>query len=312
MIFDKLLFAMRQVLVAIPCDYDPELSLERSIKGSILCALEQNTYDEVILLELKPWKLNVVSTQQFIKAKFPHVQIKVFSLPIEHIASYAENWNALNGLQNLLIEQGSPHDCSYEILLPPTLYTCLFDCYLLLLLTWKIPYRMLHIDLPLEPLRSLQNPNVMAFNDCVIDKHPTCLSKAQLTYVYGILDKEPAFSLAVPTEQQQNALKGTITTYLSARNKVPQSIACADLPDSISDSLLWGYQTKINKASINRPGLLNKCNATHYSFFGFDSLTSKTQSAIVSYLSRTQRNFALLGAKNNPLLPIKAFELPSC
>lgn len=303
---------MKQVLVAIPCDYDPELYLERSIKGSILCALEQNTYDEVILLELKPWKLNVLSTQQFIKEKFPHVQIKVFSLPIEHISSYAENWNALNGLQNLLIEQGSPNDCSYEILLPPTLYPCLFDCYLLLLLTWEIPYRILHIDLPLEPLSSIQNSNVMAFNDYVIDEHPTCLSKAQLTYVYGILNKEPEFSLAVPTEQQQNALRGTITSYLSAQNKVQQSIACADLPEGVSDSLLWGYQTKINKASINRPGLLNHFDATNYLFIRFDSLTSKTQSAIVSYLSRTQRNFALLGTKNNPLLPIKAFELPSC
>ena len=178
--------------------------------------------------------------------------------------------------------------------------------------SWEIPYRILHIDLPLEPLSSLQNSNVMAFNDYVIDEHPACLSKAQLTYVYRILDKEPEFSLAVPTEQQQNALRGTITSYLSAQNKIQQSIACTDLPDSISDSLLWGYQTKINKASINRPGLLNQFDATHYSFIEFDSLTSKTQSAIVSYLSRTQRNFALLGAKNNPLLPIKAFELPTC
>lgn len=303
---------MKQTLVAIPCDYDPELSLERSIKGSVLCALEQNTYDEVILLELKPWKLNVLSTQQFIKAKFPHVQIKVFSLPIEHVSSYAENWNALNRLQDLLIEQGSPNDCSYEILLPPTFYTCLFDCYLLLLLTWEIPYRIVYIDLPLEPLSSFQNSNVMAFNDYAVDEHLTCLSKDQLTYIHEILNKESKFSLAVPTEQQQHALKSTITTYLSAQNKVHQSITCPDLPDSISDSLLWGYKTNINNTSINRSGLLDKVDTTHHVFIGFDSLTSKIQSTIVSYLSRTERNFALLVAKNNPLLPIKAFELPIC
>ena len=109
---------------------------------------------------------------------------------------------------------------------------------------------------------------------------------------------------------QQKAVARAMRLYGQTSGNSYRDIDCSDVPEDISNELLWGYEANTDGKTFVRDGLLTKQNAD-LSLSGFDALSEALKSNITAFLSKSDRHFMAVSTAEDEFSQIPTLALPN-
>ena len=265
----------KKILLAIPSYQDPAiLGCEREL-GPILKLLQENDFDEVILMGLQKWKLNTFLTERAIQTSFPNVAIRKHILPVNNISNYKEVFYPLKQALSQY-EYYLRTECDEPfVLLPPAICECLLDSWLLLVTSLNVKIRICQVEPHYfaegvySQASEEQNLDWLAeydtdFHDPISEsshcKERWLLTETQIEFLRGLCLKHRSFFINIEHHKYYaDALNHYFARYARDRSVHYMKVECSEIPREILDPVLWGYKQSTHEGQVlQRKGLLQK------------------------------------------------------
>ena len=304
---------MHQILFAIPGLSDPVSTDNERQEGAILRLLQKRSFDKVILLGLPGYRLNAMLTERTVSARLPGGTVQLCPLNMPSFSYKA----VFGGLKTILDASTSNlwEDDRLTFLLPSAANDPVLDCWLLsaLSLPWKIEVFQAEPTTDGRVQQMLPaGEDAFEWNDSALDEreNATFLSSQQLDFLYRTWDQNISFCLQTKDTEQQVAISRAMRLYSQLNGYPYREVACADIPESFSTELLWGYRAEVNGKNVSRDGLLTK-KGENISLLQWEAFSESLKSDTVAFLSKSDRHFMVLSTAEDALLQVPTYALPN-
>lgn len=296
----------KNVLLAIPSYQDPEISGYRRGCGPILKLLQENNFDEVILLGLQKWKLNAFLTERAIQASFPKVVIKKHILPVNNISSYKDVFYPLKQALSQY-EYYLKTECNEPfVLLPPSVCECLLDSWLLLVTSLNIKIRICRV----ESHYSMEGVYSQAIEDQDLDwlaerdtdfhdpisepshnREHWILTSTQIEFLDKLCQNNRSFFINIEHKKYyMDALNNYFAHHARNRSVHYMKIGCSEIPEEILRPILWGYEQNMGEDQIlKRKGLLQRFTDGWITLENYDVFPLDIQKKVKNSVSETNK-----------------------
>lgn len=304
---------MKRILFAIPDGSDPFVAGDECNEGAVLRLLRERSFDRVVLLGLPGYRLSVALTEREFAIRFPKKAVQSYALGIPSL-SYK---GVFNGFKKVLEVETSDLQAKDRLtfLLPSAAEDPILDCLLLLSLSLPQKVEVCQAEPPVEAWvqQTFQTEeNAFEWHDAATDKDEdkTFLSSEQLDFLYHTWDQNKAFCLKTRDTAQQKAVARAMRLYGQTSGNPYRDIDCSDVPEGISNELLWGYEANTDGKTFVRDGLLTKQEAG-LSLSGWDVFSEELKSNIAAFLSKSGRHFMALSNTEDEFSQIPICTLPN-
>lgn len=315
----------KRVLLAIPTLLDPETPGHSSGYGPIMQIVEKNNFDEVILLGLQCWRLNLFLTEQAIHTKFPKINVKRHILSIKNITDYNEIFYNLKPVLDSY-DMWLKLECEDPVfLLPPSYFDRLLDCWLLLTTSLNIKSRICQIE-PHYSVEGLylknsedQNldwleENPIEFKDVSLEKSrgfSVVFTPLQVTFVRNLFQSNKSFCFYLKNKALSGPLLNTIFNNVRELGVKHLNIQCQALPEEIMQPILWGYSKSIEDATIQRKGLLSRLSDGWITLSQCDRLPLSIRESLSVFASKKELHLIGVSFQADKVIPnIPIYEIP--
>ena len=119
-----------------------------------------------------------------------------------------------------------------------------------------------------------------------------------------------AFCMKTRDTAQAKAVSRAMNLYSSTSGSSYRDVDCADIPENVSNELLWGYKANTDGKTFVRDGLLTKQNAG-LSLSGWDAFSEELKSNIAAFLSKSGHHFMALSNTEDEFSQIPTCTLPN-
>ena len=304
---------MKRILFAIPDGSEPFTAGDECNEGAILRLLRERSFDRIVLLGLPGYRLSVTLTEREFAVRFPKKVVQSYALGIPSL-SYKE---VFNGLKKVLEVETSDLQAKDRLtfLLPSAAEDPILDCLLLLSLSLPQKVEVCQAEPPAEAWvqQTFQTEeDAFEWHDAATDKDKdkTFLSAKQLDFLYHAWNQNKAFCLKTRDAAQEKAVSRAMHLYSSTSGSPYRDVDCADIPENVSNELLWGYRAETDGKTFVRDGLLTKQDA-NLSLSRWDALSEVLKSNITAFLSKSDRHFMAVSTTEDEFLQIPTFALPN-
>ncbi len=304
---------MKRILFAIPDGSDPFAAGDECNEGSVLRLVRERSFDRIVLLGLPGYRLSVTLTERAFAVRFPKKAVQSYALGIPSL-SYK---GVFNGLKKVLEVETSDLQAKDRLtfLLPSAAEDPILDCLLLLSLSLPQKVEVCQAETPTDAWvqQAFQTEeDAFEWHDAATDKDEdkTFLSAKQLDFLYRTWDQNKAFCLKTRDAAQEKAVSRAMHLYCSTSGSPYRDVDCADIPENVSNELLWGYNAETDGKTFVRDGLLMKQDA-NLSLSGFDALSEVLKSNITAFLSKSDRHFMAVSTTEDEFLQIPTLALPN-
>lgn len=304
---------MKRILFAISDGSDPFAAGDECNEGAVLRLLRERSFDRIVLLGLPGCRLSVTLTEQAFAVRFPKKAVQSYTLGIPSL-SYK---GIFNGFKKILEVETSDLQTKDRLtfLLPSAVKDPILDCLLLLSLSLPQKVEVCQAESPAEAWvqQTFQTEEgAFEWHDMAMDKdeNKTFLSAKQLDFLYHTWDQNKAFCLKTRDTVQQKAVTRAMRLYGSTSGSPYRDVDCADIPENISNELLWGYKAETDGKTFVRDGWLTKQDAI-LSLSGWDALSEALKSNITAFLSKSDRHFMAVSTAEDEFSQIPTLALPN-
>ena len=315
----------KRVLFAIPTTLDPEMSGHSSGYGPIMQIIDKNNFDEVVLLGLQCWRLNLFLTEQIIHTKFPKINVRRHILPIKNVTDYNEIFYNLKPVLDSY-DMWLKLECEEPVfLLPPSFFDRLLDCWLLLTTSLNIKARICQVEPHYSVEGSyLQNSedqnldwleeNPVEFKDVALEKvkeSTVGLTSLQIDFVRDLCKTNKSFCVYLKDRDLNESLLNTIFNNTRDLGLKHLNVDCQALPEEITQSILWGYRKAIEGSTIKRKGLLNRLSNGWVTLSQCDRLSSTIRESLSVFALKEEPHVIGISFCADKIIPnIPVYEIP--
>ena len=304
---------MKKILFAIPDSSDPFAAGDECNEGAVLRLVRERSFDRIVLLGLPGYRLSVTLTEQAFAVRFPKKAVQSYMPDIPSL-SYKGLFNNFKKVLDVETSDLQTKD-HLTFLLPSAAKDPILDCLLLLSLSLPQKVEVCQAEPPAEAWvqQTFQTEeDAFEWNDSATDKDEdkTFLSSEQLDFLYRAWDRNKAFCLKTRDTAQEKAVLRAMHLYSSTSGSSYRDVDCADIPENISNELLWGYKAETDGKTFVRDGLLTKQNAG-LSLSGWDALSEAFKSNITAFLSKSDRHFMAVSTAEDEFSQIPTLALPN-
>ena len=304
---------MKRILFAIPDGSDPFAAGDECNEGAVLRLVRERSFDRIVLLGLPGYRLSVTLTEQAFAVRFPKKAVQSYMPDIPSL-SYKGLFNNFKKVLDVETSDLQTKD-HLTFLLPSAAKDQILDCLLLLSLSLPQKVEVCQAESPAEAWvqQTFQTEEgAFEWHDMAMDKdeNNTFLSAKQLDFLYHTWDQNKAFCLKTRDTVQQKAVTRAMHLYSSTSGSSYRDVDCADIPENVSNELLWGYKAETDGKTFVRDGLLTKQNAG-LSLSGWDALSETLKSNITAFLSKSDRHFMAVSTAEDEFSQIPTLALPN-
>lgn len=304
---------MKRILFAIPDGSDPFAAGDECNEGSVLRLVRERSFDRIVLLGLPGYRLNVTLTERAFAVRFPKKAVQSYMPDIPSL-SYKGLFNNFKKVLEVETSDLQTKD-RLTFLLPSAAEDPILDCLLLSVLSLPQKVEMCQAEPPTDAWvqQAFQTEaDAFEWHDSATDKDEdkTFLSSEQLDFLYRTWDQNKAFCMKTRDTAQAKAVSRAMNLYSSTSGSSYRDVDCADIPENVSNELLWGYKANTDGKTFVRDGLLTKQNAD-LSLSGFDALSEALKSNITAFLSKSDRHFMAVSTAEDEFLQIPTLALPN-
>lgn len=304
---------MKRILFAIPDGSDPFAAGDECNEGAVLRLVRERSFDRIVLLGLPGYRLSVTLTERAFAVRFPKKAVQSYMPDIPSL-SYKGLFNNFKKVLDVETSDLQTKD-HLTFLLPSAAEDPILDC--LLLLSLSLPQKVEVCQAEPSTDAWVQQAfqteeNAFEWHDVAADKDEdkTFLSAKQLDFLYRAWDRNKAFCLKTRDAAQAKAVSQAMNLYSSESGSSYRDVDCADIPENVSNELLWGYKAETDGKTFVRDGLLTKQNAG-LSLSGWDALSEALKSNITAFLSKSDRHFMAVSTAEDEFLQIPTLALPN-
>ena len=275
--------------------------------------VRERSFDRIVLLGLPGYRLSVTLTERAFAVRFPKKAVQSYMPDIPSL-SYKGLFNNFKKVLDVETSDLQTKD-HLTFLLPSAAEDPILDCLLLLSLSLpqKVEVRQAEPSTDAWVQQAFQTEeNAFEWHDSAADKDEdkTFLSAKQLDFLYRAWDRNKAFCLKTRDAAQAKAVSRAMNLYSSESGSSYRDVDCADIPENVSNELLWGYKAETDGKTFVRDGLLTKQNAG-LSLSGWDALSEALKSNITAFLSKSDRHFMAVSTAEDEFLQIPTLALPN-
>ena len=304
---------MKRILFAIPDGSDPFAAGDECNEGAVLRLVRERSFDRIVLLGLPGYRLSVTLTERAFAVRFPKKAVQSYMPDIPSL-SYKGLFNNFKKVLDVETSDLQTKD-HLTFLLPSAAEDPILDCLLLLSLSLpqKVEVRQAEPSTDAWVQQAFQTEeNAFEWHDSAADKDEdkTFLSAKQLDFLYRAWDRNKAFCLKTRDAAQAKAVSRAMNLYSSESGSSYRDVDCADIPENVSNELLWGYKAETDGKTFVRDGLLTKQNAG-LSLSGWDALSEALKSNITAFLSKSDRHFMAVSTAEDEFSQIPTLALPN-
>ena len=304
---------MKRILFAIPDGLDPFIAGDECNEGSILRLLRERSFDRIVLLGLPGYRLSVTLTERAFAVRFPKKAVQSYALDTPSL-SYRGIFKGFKKILEVETSDLQPKD-RLTFLLPSAAEDPILDCLLLLSLSLPQKMEVCQAEPPAEAWvqQTFQTEeNAFEWHDAATDedKDKTFLSAKQLDFLYHAWEQNKTFCLKTRDAAQGKAVSRAMGLYGQTSGSPYRDVDCADIPENVSNELLWGYKAETDGKTFVRDGFLTKQDA-NLLLSGFDALSEVLKSNITAFLSKSDRHFMAVSTTEDEFLQIPTLALPN-
>lgn len=304
---------MRKILFAVPDRSDLFVSGDEHCECSVLRLLRERSFDNVVLLGLPEFRLSTALTERAIADRFPGKTVWSHAVEAPSLSYKA----VFNGLKKALKAETSElqTDDRLTFLLPSVAEESIRDCCLLsvrsLLQKVEVCQSASTTDAWVQQTFQTEE-DAFEWHDSATDKdkNATFLLTKQLDFLYRAWNRNAAFCLKTRDTKQQKAISLAMRLYGQTSEQPYREIACTDIPEDVSNELLWGYRAEVNGKTVVRDGLLTKGNEG-VAFLQWDAFPEDLKSNTVAFLSKSGRRLMALSNTEDEFSQIPTYTLPN-
>lgn len=304
---------MKRILFAIPDGSDPFAADDECNEGAVLRLVRERSFDRIVLLGLPGYRLNVTLTERAFAVRFPKKAVQSYMPDIPSL-SYKGFFNNFKKVLEVETSDLQTKD-RLTFLLPSAAEDLILDCLLLSVLSLPQKVEVIQAEPPADAwVQQAFETEADAFewHDSATDEDAskTFLSTEQLDFLYHTWDQNKAFCLKTRSAEQQKAVSRAMHLYGQTSGRFCRDIDCSDVPEGISNELLWGYEANTDGKTFVRDGLLTKRDADVL-LLGWDAFSEDLKSNAVAFLAKSGRHFMALSDTEDEFSQIPTCTLPN-
>ena len=248
---------MKRILFAIPDGSDPFAAGDECNEGAVLRLVRERSFDRIVLFGLPGYRLSVTLTERAFAVRFPKKAVQSYIPDIPSL-SYKGLFNNFKKVLEVETSDLQAKD-RLTFLLPSAAEDPILDCLLLLSLSLPQKVEVCQAETPVEAWvqQTFQTEeDAFEWHDAATDKaeDKTFLSAKQLDFLYHAWNQNKAFCLKTRDAAQGKAVSRAMHLYGSTSGSPYRDVDCADIPENVSNELLWGYNAETDGKTFVRDG----------------------------------------------------------